>query len=96
MSDLTETERALVAKAGDHHPETCDCSVYAEDGGYPEYDICAGLDETFAAVESILTEREAALIGRVEAVLAAFDRRGSVATHLVRAALAPDGAGRES
>lgn len=64
---LTEAERVLIAKGGDHHPETCDCSVYAEDGGYPEHDICTGLAETFAAVESILAARLAE--ARTQAVL---------------------------
>lgn len=62
--ELTEAERVLIAEAGDHHPEVCDCRVYASDGGYPDHDICTGLGETYQAVERILADHLAAAEAR--------------------------------
>jgi hypothetical protein len=47
----------MLGRAGDHHPEVCDCSPYVTDGGFNPHDCCDGLRDTFAAVEQIIRER---------------------------------------
>lgn len=95
MADLTETEREALT-------DVTDALVLGAD-------IDAADAQLFAVVAALLAEREAALVGRVEAVLrevgsiAAYRRSQSLddaaawafdhSADLVRAALAPDATG---
>jgi hypothetical protein len=59
VSTLTEQERHRLWEAGDHHPEVCDCGG---DDWSAEGQWCGELEETFAAVESIVDARVAAAV----------------------------------
>lgn len=58
MVHLTEDERKALHRAGDHHPDLCDCSAYVPDDGYQvDERACDRFIDTCAAVEGILIAR---------------------------------------
>lgn len=58
--ELTEGDREALFKAGDHHPDQCDCTAFADEVGYvPGSEICDGLDDTYRVVERIVAARMA-------------------------------------
>lgn len=62
---LSDDEREALFRAGDHHPQHCDCSAYVIEQAFAEDDCCVALNETFASVESILRDRLAEHDARV-------------------------------
>lgn len=62
--ELTEAEREALFKAGDHNPDHCDCTAFADEVGYaPGSEICDALADTYDVVERIkaAARREALL-----------------------------------
>ncbi|MGH3973766.1 MAG: hypothetical protein ACRDS9_10645, partial [Pseudonocardiaceae bacterium] len=58
--ELTEGDREALFTAGDHHPDQCDCTAFADEVGYvPGSEICDGLDDTYRVVERIVAARMA-------------------------------------
>jgi len=71
---LTAEERDALHHAGDiHGPDTCDCSAYVVECGFTDDDCCAGLLDTFDAVEAILAAREQALRDEIAGEIEAAD-----------------------
>lgn len=59
--ELTGVEREALFKAGDHHPDQCDCTAFADEVGYaPGSEICDALADTYDVVARIVAAREAA------------------------------------
>jgi hypothetical protein len=62
--ELTEAEREALFRAGDHHPDHCDCTAFADEVGYaPGSETCDALADTYDAVTRIkaAARREALL-----------------------------------
>lgn len=58
--ELTEDDREALFTAGNHHPDHCDCTAFADEVGYgPGSEICDGLDDTYRVVERIVADRMA-------------------------------------
>jgi hypothetical protein len=75
---LTEDERAALWRAGDHHPDVCDCSPYMPESDDLDQEGCGQFYDTVHAVERILTAHRdaaeaerAALVERVALRIAA-------------------------
>lgn len=73
MSALTPEEREALWRAGDHCPDLCDCTGYAEEVRYePGFgEVCGGFEDTLEAVERIVAEHVAA--AKAEALREAAD-----------------------
>jgi hypothetical protein len=74
-ANLTAEEREEIYRAGDHHPDHCDCSAYVIEQAFAEDDCCQALLDTFDVVASIVAARveearteDQATIARVEAM----------------------------
>lgn len=57
MAELLTTEdRKALFEAGDHHPDHCDCTPFADEVDYlPQgTEMCEGFEDTLTAVETIV------------------------------------------
>lgn len=54
---LTDEERETLWRAGDHHPDQCDCDPWVIEQAFAEDCCCGPMVDTFAAVESLIAAR---------------------------------------
>lgn len=68
--ELTEAEREALFKAGEHHPDQCDCTAFADEVGYaPGSEICDALADTYDVVARIkAAARRKALLEAIERI----------------------------
>lgn len=99
MSGLSEQERESLFRAGDHHPDICDCPPNPDEWEYdPQLmEFCQGYENTLTTVERIKADAVAA--AREEAAQVAVVALVATGRHTVetaRAALAAGQRGGES